>query len=190
MRKRTKRIIGTAAAFFAVVGMLVGARLLYVQEQGNFHVVTIGEVYRSAQLDRDGLNRYIPAYGIRSIVNLRGEHDGAGWYKEEIKASDRYHVRHYDVRLSADKAPDAGRVRKLIKIFRTAPRPVLLHCKAGADRAGLASAMWLTVIDSEPKDVASQQLSIKYGHMPVGPTQALDRFFAKWTPPEGSQESF
>ena len=183
MRKRGKRFLKTAALILTAAGFIAGARLWYVQEQGNFHTVTKGEAYRSAQLDTDGLNRYIKKYGIRSIVNLRGEHISDYWYQEEIRISNENNVRHYDLRLDASKSPDREQINRLISIFRSAERPVLLHCKAGADRAGLASAIWLTVIDGRPKSEADDQLSIKYGHMPVGPTQAMDRFFSKWEPP-------
>jgi protein tyrosine/serine phosphatase len=183
VKKAFNKILKTASVVIIAVAVLVGARLFYVKEQGNFHVVRAGEVYRSAQLDDRNLNRYIKQYGIRTIVNLRGEHNDAKWYKDEIRISKKYNVRHYNLGLNATKSPNENQISRLIKIFRTAARPVLLHCKAGADRAGLASAIWLTAIDGVTKDIADDQLSIKFGHMPVGPTQAMDRFFAKWEPP-------
>jgi protein tyrosine/serine phosphatase len=82
--------------------------------------------------------------------------------------------------LSADKTPSSHDIEKLLKLFRNAPRPVLIHCQAGADRSGLAAALWEVVIDGAPKSVAREQLSIRYGHMPFGPTQVLDAFFENW----------
>ena len=60
---------------------------------------------------------------------------------------------------------------------------VLIHCKAGADRAGLAAALWKMAIDGAPKSEARRHLSIRYGHMPLGPTQALDAFLENWVIP-------
>jgi hypothetical protein len=45
----------------------------YLEEQGNFHPITSGEAYWSAQLDQDELEYYIRKFEIRSIINLRGQ---------------------------------------------------------------------------------------------------------------------
>jgi protein tyrosine/serine phosphatase len=156
---------------------------LYVGEQGNFHSITPGEAYRSAQLDRDELEHYIRKYGIRSILNLRGEDPNASWYREEIKVSTEENVMHYDLRLSAFREPSEESVRKLLKVLEYAPRPILIHCQGGADRSGLVAAMWKVVIDKERKSEARKQLSISFGHLPIGRTSVLDRFLRGWKPP-------
>ena len=92
-------------------------------------------------------------------------------------------VWHYDLKLSPKKAPSPRRIQELLRLFRIAPRPVLIHCKAGADRAGLAAAIWKMVIDGTPQSEARRHLSIRYGHMPLGPTQALDTFLENWVIP-------
>jgi protein tyrosine/serine phosphatase len=155
---------------------------LYMEEQGNFHPITPGEAYRSAQLDKDEFQYYIGKYNIKSIVNLRGEHPDEPWYAEEIKVCAQSNVRHYDLALSSSHEPAEEDVRKLIDIFENAPRPLLIHCLAGADRSGLAAAIWKVVVDKEPKSVAEKQLSLFYGHLPIGKTTAMDRFFNKWNP--------
>jgi undecaprenyl-diphosphatase len=76
-------------------------------------------------------------------------------------------------------------VHELLELFAMAPRPVLLHCQAGADRSGLAAALWKTMIDGAPASEARRQLSLRYGHVPVGPTTVLDAFFDHWNPAEG-----
>jgi len=152
-----------------------------MEEQGNFHPITQSEAYRSAQLDRDELEHYIRKFKIRSVINLRGENSGSPWYKEEVQVCRKLNVSHFDLGLSADKAPSPSEIEKLLELFRLAPRPVLIHCKAGADRSGLAAAIWEIVIDGEPTSVARKQLSIFYGHMPLGPTQVLDKFFNTWS---------
>ena len=166
----------------AVLLLLSATYLLYMEEQGNFHTITEGEAYRSAQMDGDELEYYIRKYNIKSILNLRGEHPDKKWYSEELKVSKAYNVVHYNISLSATRRPNDQDVGKLIEIFKSAPRPILIHCKAGADRSGLAAAIWKVIIDKEPKSVAKKQLSIMYGHFPVGDTAAMDRFFDRWSP--------
>lgn len=155
---------------------------VYMQVQGNFHPITAGEAYRSAKLDREKLEHYIKKYDIKSIVNLIGEDPRKPWYQEELQVSAKHNIKHYDITLSATEEPTAEDARKLEEIFRTAPRPVLIHCKGGSDRSGLAAAMWKVVVDKEPKSEARKQLSIVYGHFPFGKTSAMDHFFDHWDP--------
>jgi len=156
--------------------------LSYMEEQGNFHPITPGEAYRSAQLDRDELEYYIKKYNIKGILNLRGKSPEAVWYLEETIVSSEQNVKHYDIALSASKEPTREEARELIEIFKSAPRPLLIHCNAGADRAGLVAAMWKVFVDKQPKAEARKQLSIFYGHVPIGKTIAMDRFFQSWDP--------
>jgi protein tyrosine/serine phosphatase len=155
---------------------------VYLPVQGNFHAITSGEAYRSAKLDKDKLTHYVKKYNIRSIVNLIGEDPRKPWYQEELRVSRKYNIRHYDLTLSATDPPSEEDTRRLVRIFRTAPRPILIHCKGGSDRSGLAAAMWKVIVDKEPKSEARKQLSILYGHFPFGGTSALDRFFETWEP--------
>jgi len=180
-----KKLITSRSRIFIVILLpllLLSAGYLYVEESHNFHPITEGEAYRSAQLDREEFEYYINRYNIKSIINLRGENPRAPWYQEELSISAERNIKHYDISLSSSHEPTEEDVRQLIEIFRTAPRPVLIHCLAGADRSGLAAAMWKVIIDKEPKSEAEKQLSLVYGHLPVGKACAMDRFFRNWDP--------
>jgi len=166
----------------ALMLILAGSYICYVIDQGNFHAITTREAYRSAQLDRDKLEYYIRRYNIRSILNLRGENPSSDWYREELTVSAANHIKHYDITLSSTKEPTENDVRQLTAIFKEAPRPILIHCQAGADRSGVVAAMWKVIVDQEPKSEAEKQLSIFYGHVPLGGTYAMDKFFKKWQP--------
>lgn len=161
---------------------LPASYFIYMEEQGNFHAITPGEAYRSAQLDSDELQHYIRKFNIKSIINLRGKRTDRRWYQEELRVSSQFNCRHFDLSIPADKSPSRRQVKKLLQLFETAPRPVLLHCKAGADRAGLAAALWKAVVNGESKVLAGKQLSLRFGHFPIGPTSALDDFFKYWQP--------
>ncbi|MDA8091580.1 MAG: dual specificity protein phosphatase family protein [Nitrospiraceae bacterium] len=149
---------------------------------GNFHTVTPGEAYRCAQPGYDQLEHYLKAYGIRSIINLRGRNPGSNWYRKEIEFSKANGIAHYDVGLSATSEPTARQMQELMKILRTAPRPILIHCKSGADRSGLVAAMWKEAVDGQSKSKADRQLSIRFGHIPIAGTIAMDRAFLAWIP--------
>ncbi len=189
MKLRQSKLIRTAAALICFLGIIAAARSWYLEEQGNFHPITLGEAYRSAQLDRDELEYYIRKFEIRSIINLRGKNVGEPLYEEETATCRKLGVRHYDLGLSADKTPSSREIKELLRLFGVAPRPVLIHCLGGADRSGLAAALWKMTIDGAPKSVARKHLSIRYGHMPFGPTQVLDAFLEDWAIPAACQNT-
>lgn len=180
MKHSQNRTIKTVLVLIGFLGVIAGVRFWYLEEQGNFHPITPGEAYRSAQLDRDELDYYIRKFNIHAIINLRGQNEGDAWYRQEIETSRNLNVSHFDLDLSAEKAPTQSEVAELLRLFRIAPRPVLIHCQAGADRSGLAAALWKMVIDGLPKSEARDQLSIRFGHMPFGPTRVLDVFLKNW----------
>ena len=171
-----------AAMIVVAVAFLPAAYFMTIVGSGNFHAVTPGEAYRCAQPDYAQLEYYAKTYGIRSVINLRGKNPGDRWYMDEVRFCAANGMKHYDVGLSASSPPTARQVRKIMEIMRTAPRPVLLHCKSGADRSGLLAAMWKMYVDREPRAEADEELSVRYGHVPLLGTSAMDRFFMEWRP--------
>ena len=54
-----------------------------------------------------------------------------------------------------------------MRILRDAPKPLLIHCRSGADRTGLASVIYQAVIKGMDEDRAESQLSLRFGHFSV-----------------------
>jgi protein tyrosine/serine phosphatase len=63
------------------------------------------------------------------------------------------------------RAPSAETLAEVIEAFRRAERPFLIHCKSGADRAGLASAMYLMTVEGVPVAEARRMLSFRHLHV-------------------------
>lgn len=184
MAGRIGKTLKTASRLVATCLLLIGGYLGYVQLTDNFAPVVAGEVFRSAQLSRGSLQDYVHREGIRSIINLRGENAGKPWYDEEISAAKELGIQHVDFRMSARRELDQSQVEQLITLMDEAPKPVLIHCKAGADRTGLASALYVAAIAKHGEDAAERQLSIYYGHLslPFIPEFAMDRTFEAMEP--------
>ncbi|MBN1823031.1 MAG: dual specificity protein phosphatase family protein [Endomicrobiales bacterium] len=167
---------------FCVFFVCVGGYYAYSTLTGNFHVITPGEAYRSAQLGTDRLGQVAEKYGIKSVINLRGEKHGEEWYENEKAVCERRQIQHFSIKLTAANRPSKDDVSKLLYFFSVAQRPVLIHCHGGADRAGFAAALWKIVVDKAPKEEAKKQLSIFYGHRPWGSEQVLDEYIDEWEP--------
>ena len=86
--------------------------------------------------------------------------------------------------MSARHELSRPRAAALIALMERVEKPILIHCKDGADRTGLASALYLAVVKQEDPKVAEAQLSIRYGHisLPFIPEYAMERTFEHLTP--------
>ena len=70
------------------------------------------------------------------------------------------------------------------ELFAEVELPALMHCKSGADRVGLMSALYLLVVEKRSAREAAQQLALKYGHVRQAKTGLLDAFFEAYFPYE------
>ena len=164
------------------VGLMAGSCGAYwgaIQYQGNFHTVKEGSFYRSAQLSKNELQSAIREHKIRAVLNLRGAHPGQAWYDEEVAVSQALGVAHYDYSLSAHRFVTTQQIGEVLGIIRDAPKPLLVHCKSGADRAGLVSALYRLVGEGASADQADRELSLIYGHFPylTSRSKAMDDSF-------------
>ena len=66
---------------------------------------------------------------------------------------------------------------EIIQTLREAPKPVLIHCKAGSDRTGLISALYCLTLKGETPAQADRELSVWYGHIPLTKTIAMDHSY-------------
>lgn len=129
-------------------------------------------VYRSNHPSPRRL-RALHARGIRTIINLRGATQAAPYLLEK-EVCDELGIEMIDVRLMARRAARREHMLSLIEAFRTAQKPFLIHCKSGADRAGLASAIYLIEMEGRPVAEARKQLSARYLHFGWTSTGVLD----------------
>jgi hypothetical protein len=79
--------------------------------------------------------------------------------------------------MSAGRLPSPQAIRRLIEVLDRSEYPLLLHCRRGADRTGLASAVLLLLQTDFSLAQARFQLGLRYGHLALGRPAELDRFF-------------
>ncbi|WP_276120992.1 dual specificity protein phosphatase family protein [Pararhizobium qamdonense] len=173
------KLVGLAGCA-AAVGL--GTYLFAIQALGNFAVVVPGALYRSNQPTALQVADYAERYGIKTIVNLRGSNENATWYKNEVATARDLGIGHIDFKMVATKQLSVEESHRLVALLRDAPKPILIHCKSGADRTGLASVIYLNRIAGVDEDIAERQLSIRYGHFSIpffSPTYAMDENWEK-----------
>lgn len=168
--------------FRILQGLLWGILLAYLGEIGrmifthNQHVVLEDRVYRTAQLNPQGLRDFVGEHHISTVINLRGR-PISDWYPAETQVSQQLAIGQEDVTLSACRLPAPSEIRRLIHLLDRVEYPVLLHCQQGADRSGLASVIVLLLYSDADYETARRQCSPRYGHFPVFHTKEMDRFF-------------
>jgi len=165
-----------------LLGLLLAQAVeaVHVVAGPNLHTVLPGRVYRSAQPSTTQLERIVGAYGVRTLINLRGDCDGDTWYHHEKLTAARLGVRFIDVGLWASLPPDRDEMRRFVKALDEVEYPVLIHCQQGGDRTGLASALVLLLQTEAGLNEARGQLSLRFGHYPYGRAAVMDRYLAAY----------
>lgn len=141
----------------------------------NFYKLS-NNAYRSSHPSPSFIKKLHQQHGIKTILSMRGK-DLSGAYLLEKEACDKYGITLINHPMSSRSLPDVDKILQAKHILETAEYPILLHCKSGADRAGMMSVFYKLFIEKEPINDALKQLSMKYGHFRWADTGKLDYFF-------------
>ncbi len=148
-------------------------RLVYL----NRHRLT-DKLWRSAQPAPHQL-AWFAKQGIRTIINLRGGREHGSWPLQR-EACERLGLTLVEFKARSRGAPERETILKAKDFFDGIAYPALIHCKSGADRAGLVAALYLIVHEGRPVREALSQLSLRYGHFRFAKTGILDVFFERY----------
>ncbi|MCW5699806.1 MAG: tyrosine-protein phosphatase [Rhodospirillales bacterium] len=152
---------------------------IFRQVYRNRHRVS-NVLWRSAQPSPSHLRRE-KALGTRTIVNLRGRRDTCGSYILERRACEELGLALVDFPIRSRSALDRSTLHAAADMFERIEYPALIHCKSGADRAGLMATLYLFVAEGVPLPEAMKtQLSIRYGHVKSAKTGVIDHFFERF----------
>ena len=127
--------------------------------------------------------------GIKTIIKLRGPRADGGW-RLEAEACATYGLTLMDFTARSRAAPDKQMLHAAEALFTEMKLPAMMHCKSGADRAGLMAALYLLIVEKRPAREAAKQLAWKYGHVKQAKTGLLDAFFAAYFPYEDRGMAF
>ena len=141
----------------------------------NFYKLS-NKAYRSNHPSPSFLKKLKDKHGLKTVISMR-KVNSTGQYLLEKEACDNLQINLVHHPMSSRKLPDPQKIIDAKHLLESVEYPILIHCKSGADRAGLMSVLYKYFIEKEPMEIAIKQLSIKYGHFRWADTGKLDFFF-------------
>lgn len=117
--------------------------------------------------------------GIKTVINLRGGFD-ASFHALEKDACERHGLTMVDFTITSREVPSRARVHGAKELFQTIAYPALMHCKSGADRAGIMSVFYMHFRQGKSIREAMDQLHLRYLHVKQGKTGVLDYTFERY----------
>jgi protein tyrosine phosphatase (PTP) superfamily phosphohydrolase (DUF442 family) len=148
-------------------------RLLYL----NKHRVG-AQAWRAAQPAPHHI-RAMARQGVRTIINLRGAR-ACGSYWTERGTCRQHGIALVDFQVRSRSAPSPDEIKAARDLFERIEYPMLMHCKSGADRAGLMSVLYLHFVEKVPIEQAKRQLATRFGHFRSADTGILDFVFERY----------
>lgn len=144
----------------------------------NFAEVLPGRLYRSNHPTPSHLRAAAKRLHLRTLINLRGPRF-CGSDKLSRETAALLGLDHVDMAFESRGAPHRDRILRFADLWHSLRFPALMHCKSGADRAGLASGLAI-MFDGGTAQAALAQLSWRFGHFNRARTGVLDAFFIRY----------
>lgn len=141
----------------------------------NTHEVAPGKMWRAYQPSPAALKKW-KKRGVRTVINLRGNKPSGFLFLEE-EACRALGMKLVTFRVFSREAPSLDILRGARNLFEEIEYPAVMHCKSGADRAGVMATLYLFFHEGRPLDEAMGQLSFRYGHVKHGKTGVIDYAF-------------
>lgn len=141
----------------------------------NLHQIS-PEMWRSNQPSPSQIEEHARVRGIKTIINLRGP-STKGYYLLEKEACEAHGIELVNFQAFSRDTPTREAIFGARDLFNEIAYPALMHCKSGADRAGIMSVFYMLFRAGVPFEDAVRQLSLRYLHVKQGKTGMLDHFF-------------
>jgi protein tyrosine phosphatase (PTP) superfamily phosphohydrolase (DUF442 family) len=142
----------------------------------NFHRIS-EEAFRSSQPTMWQLRRMVKKYGIKTILNLKGVRTNSAHWAFEREQCARLGIKLVDINNIYSRAtPKATQIRHAKEVFESIEYPVWMHCKAGADRAGIYATYYQYFRQGIPIAETNQLKLWPFGHFRHSKSGKLDNY--------------
>ncbi|MGQ0457837.1 MAG: fused DSP-PTPase phosphatase/NAD kinase-like protein [Hyphomicrobium sp.] len=177
-RSRTPWIRDSVAPALCYIDMLTADFGIVRALFNNRHQIS-PDIWRSAQPAPRHI-ALLARRGVKTVINLRGRDQSPGTQWLEERACARNGVRLVNLRLRSRAAPTREELLEMRDALVRVAYPIAIHCKSGADRAGLMSAIARHVHDGAPIAEARGQLALRFGHIRQAETGVLGAVFDQY----------
>ena len=154
------------------------ARLYWLKDHGflralwtNFHKLD-EEVWRHNHPSPARL-AWLKANGAASVLSLRGATSVPSLIEAAACADLGLTFRAVEMR--AVILPRREALLGLLDALHEMPKPMVIHCKSGSDRTGLAATIYLHAFKGVPLPEARNQLALRYAHNPWGRAKIVNK---------------
>lgn len=120
------------------------------------------------------------ARGVKSVINLRGGGYPTSFYLLEKDACARHGLNLEDFAIASREAPSREQVLGARDLFDRIEYPAVMHCKSGADRAGIMSVLYAHHRLGLPLREALKELSFRTLHVKQGQVGVLGYVFERY----------
>jgi len=165
--KNMKTILKALLACVVTALLILAVPVLYYFPGYNWRTVEKGAFYGSRQMGGPALERTIKKYGIKTVVNLRGENPGSDWYDAEVEACKRAGITLANFGWSKNSIPSPESLAKFIELMESNQGPFLAHCQGGTHRTGAAAACY-ELLRGKSVAEARKQFGPMFNDAPIG----------------------
>lgn len=151
-----RKWISGLITFLFLTGVVAYTSIFRISQ--NFSEVDPGRFYRSAQLTPRELEELSEKYGIKTVISLRGIPQSVFGLEPEQETLERLGIGFHKFDLSTDHFPSKSDLIQILALLRNAPKPILIHCRSGADRTGMVTALYQIEQMGISKEEAKKQL--------------------------------
>ncbi|MDX2038884.1 MAG: tyrosine-protein phosphatase [Isosphaeraceae bacterium] len=149
-------------------GVAAGGVAALFAATSNFGTVIEGSIYRAGQMSPEELASTLKRYGIRTVLNLRGQHPEAEWYRKELETTLAAGAVQVDVALSSCDWISRAQGETLLHLLETSATPILIHCFHGSERTGLVSSLAALLRPASSIEDGYNQFTIKHMYFHIG----------------------
>jgi protein tyrosine phosphatase (PTP) superfamily phosphohydrolase (DUF442 family) len=173
------------AASFLVLLAAPGCGVLQVVDRSHD-----GEpiLIRSPQPDSDDLRSLHERFGVKTVVNLRGESPGESWFEEERRGVEAIGARWVHLRTSGKREPGPELVQSFLELVEDERNwPIVIHCQGGVHRTGLLAALYRIQYQGWSPKQAIREMEDCYFDWTVNDREALKRWLRGYQRDPGRQ---
>jgi len=116
-------------------------------------------LFRGGQPTPEGL-RLLKEHGIRTLINFRHEKESIEW---ERKKAGELGLAYVSLPWRIQTRPNENTMREFLETVRQKENgPFFMHCRRGAERTGVAEAVYRYYVQKTPRDEAYQKATAGY----------------------------